>query len=116
MNKLTRRSLTVVFILLGAAPLSYLALGIRAFRENPSVIDPHYEGLVDCLDGPVGRPFEILLKVNGVGVDYLRCAKYERQVTEGTCSPSTLAVSTNHDRYLEPCNAACSEDSGDERK
>jgi hypothetical protein len=113
MNKLTRRSLTIVFILLGAAPLGYVALGIRAFRENPSVIHPHYEGLVDCLDSPLSQPLEVLLKVNGVSVDYLHCAKYERHVIEGTCSPS-LAAATNHDGYLESSNAASNRELSDE--
>jgi hypothetical protein len=115
MKKLTRRGLIVVFILLGAAPLTYLGLGIRAFRENPSVIDPHYDGLVDCLDSPFGQPLEFLLKVNGVCVDYLHCAKYERHVVEGTCS-SSLASATNHDGYLEPSNAAYNQEPSDERE
>ena len=77
MKKLVHRTMMMTCVLMAIAPLVYLALAIRAFKENPLVIHPCYRGLVDCLYSPVGRPLELFMKANGVTVDYLHCAQYE---------------------------------------
>lgn len=78
MKNLVRRTIAVTRVVMASAPFIYLALAIRAFKENPAVIAPSYKRLVDCLDTPVvGRPLELLMKANGVTLEYLHCAQYE---------------------------------------
>lgn len=83
MNNLVRRTTAMTFIVLASSPFVYLALAIRAFKENPVVVAPCYQGLVDCLDTPAGRPLELLMKANGVTVEYLHCAQYEADLADG---------------------------------
>lgn len=72
------RSIAVGVMLVSCTPFIYLACAIRAFRQDSTVVDPWFEGIVDCLESPVGQPLELLLQASGVNVDNLHCAKHER--------------------------------------
>ena len=98
MKKSVTRSIAVGVTVLSCTPFIYLACAIRAFRQDSTRIDPCFEGLVDCLESPVARPLELLLRANGVAVDNLSCVKYEKGLVE-TRSAVTNQIRRDQGRY-----------------
>lgn len=82
MKKSVSWSIAVGLTVLSCTPFIYLSCAIRAFRDDSTRFDACFEGVVDCLETPVGRPLEHLLRANEVAVDNLSCVKYEKGLFE----------------------------------